>query len=171
VKTAWLVVVLVSACGKKSSTAATDAVDWSRRPMVTVDGNAPVDGEKGPAYAIDLPQGLVADPGERQVFYWGDDRDSAPNVMVTIEDAPRTIDDALKAVYSEPDDKLVRKEALDHGFITTRRRARGWTIHVFRPIDAGKALMCRAEQYSDTAELGETTRTMLEKTCLSLRSK
>ena len=179
-KTVWL--VLLVACGNKSDHA-DHGGDWPSRPTATVNGAVPVNHEPGPAYAIDVPKGLVPDVSDSgysatgAVFYWAGsevqhDLD-APNVMVTVVDAPNTVEDAIKSVYSDFTMKVMRKDAIDHGFVVTWRgvdgKHNGWTVHVFKTVGA-KALMCRAAQNSDAAELGEATRTMLEKICLSLRS-
>jgi hypothetical protein len=176
-KTAWLAIVLLAACGKKSDDA---GGDWEKRPRSTVRGEASRHGEGGISYTIDLPKGLNPDPSEVAVFYrtgeLGENLE-APDVMVSLEGRPKTIDEAAKSVYSRPDDVVVRKDAIDHGFIVTRSgisgrhdEKRGWTVNVFKAIDDTRALRCRAEQHREAA-LGDATRAMLENICLSLQIK
>jgi hypothetical protein len=168
VRTLWLAIAL-AACGETKPSGA----DWSSRPLETVAGKVG-HGSDTFAFTVQLPKGLVADPHLTEnitIGYEPTPHDfTAPSVMIGYDPIPaKTLDDALRDTMPGPNDEIVRKDAIDGGYIIVTRANshKHWKVNVTRRV-GDRAIDCMAQQANDNAELGEPTRVLLEKICLSL---
>ena len=164
VRTTWLAIALAACGGSKDGGA-----DWSARPLETVTGKVGV-----LAYTIQLPHGLAPEAHETEgitIGYEASPRDvTAPSVMIGYEALPpKSVEDAVADTMPGPDDEIVRKDKLDDLYIVTTRAHshKHWKVNVFR-LSGQRGVDCMAQQASNRGELGESSRALLEKICLSL---
>ena len=171
-RTMWLAIALAACSGTKEGGA-----DWSGRPLIETAGKVG-DATAGTlAYTIQLPKGLSPDPhttGGITIGYEaneGGHRDfKAPSVMVGYDAIPpKSLDEAVQSAMPDPTNEVVRKDPIPGGFIVTTRGKshKHWKVDVTK-IAGDKGVGCMAQQANDDAELGDATRALLEKICLSL---
>ena len=162
--------IAVAAC----SQAKPGGTEWAARPLETVSGQVGDGHGAGLAYTLQLPRGLVSDPhdnGGITIGYEANPRDfTAPSVMIGYDAiAPKSLDELVRSTTASPTHDIVRTEAIDGGYLVEWRAKSHlhWQVDVAKVV-GDRGVTCMAQQASDHAELGDATRALLEKVCLSL---
>jgi len=164
-------VLLAAACGKsEASKQSSIGEDWSARPLdVRSTGTV-----GGVAFALDLPAKMKLDVDDADRKEWLADKDdyfSEPSVSVAVDAIPPgDLDGAVDDMMVGKEDVIVRRDAIDGGFIVTYHSKNKGLIktRVWRRV-RDKTLTCSAGQ----AKTGgvpsfDDTRAWLETLCLSL---
>jgi hypothetical protein len=166
----WLAIVACACGGKKAGS------EWASRPLEQVSDKVGDDAVGMLTYTISIPKGLAPDPilsgGITRGYEVAHDF-KAPSVLIGFDAIPpKSVDEAVKESDPEPGDEIVRKDAIDHGFIVTTRAKshRHWKVDVVK-LAGERGVGCMAQQANDDDELGSDTKELLEKICLSLTVK
>ena len=169
-RTCALAIAASAACGQ----AKPGGTEWAARPLDSVSGQVGDGHGATLAYTLQLPHGLAPHAhanGGVTIEYEATPRDfTAPSVMIGYDAlAPKSLDEVLQATAPTPTHEVVRKDAIDGGYLVVFR-ARShlyWAVDVEK-VAGDRGITCMAQQASDHAELGDATEALLEKICLSL---
>src|SRR5688500_9813242 len=111
-------------CGDKTSASAAQAKPAAPVALTPVEESLPRVASTPLAFTIDLPAGLQKVVDETSGWKWApnlEDPFSDPLVLVDNAPLPTSVEDAVERLYLGDDEVVIRKEAIEGGFIVTYR--------------------------------------------------